>query len=84
MVLAGDFNTPARSRSLAPIRAMLDDVWLVSGRGWGATMTADFPVARIDQVWVEPARLRPLAAWVHHATGSDHRMVVADVAIAGR
>jgi hypothetical protein len=43
----------------------------------GATMTADFPVSRIDQCWVTPP-IRPIRAEVRRGD-SDHRMLVVDL-----
>jgi endonuclease/exonuclease/phosphatase (EEP) superfamily protein YafD len=76
-ILCGDFNTPGDSRSLAPLRTPLVDVWPLHGVGWGATMTADLPLSRIDQCWVSPA-IRPVAAWVQRGQ-SDHRLLVVDL-----
>ncbi len=76
-ILCGDFNTPGGARSLEPLGVSLQDVWPRSGLGWGGTMTADFPVSRIDQCWVSPS-IRPLRAWVRRGE-SDHRMLVVDL-----
>lgn len=76
-ILCGDFNTPGGARSLAPLRAVVTDVWPRAGRGWGATMTEWTPVSRIDQCWVTPD-VRPVAAWVERGP-SDHRALVVDL-----
>ncbi len=75
VILAGDINTPAQSRSMNPLEAILKDAWLEGGRGWGRTILADFPISRIDQCWVSEnfecihgeTRAYPL---------SDHRLVL--------
>lgn len=76
-LLCGDFNTPGGSRSLEPLRAVVEDVWPRAGQGWGATMTEWMPVSRIDQCWATPD-LRPLAARVVRGP-SDHRALLVDV-----
>lgn len=78
-ILCGDFNTPGGARSIEPLRPLLQDVWPRAGEGWGATMTAEMPVSRIDQCWVTPD-IEPLAARVVRGR-SDHRALVVDVAI---
>lgn len=79
-MVAGDFNTPANMASLAPLRAFLMDSWLTRGRGWGATMTNEFPVARIDQCWATP-NLRVADARVIDGAPSDHRLLIIDFLI---
>ncbi|MEQ8821538.1 MAG: endonuclease/exonuclease/phosphatase family protein [Sumerlaeia bacterium] len=84
-IVGGDFNTPGRMWSVrAPLRgAGFRDVWREAGAGWPGTMTADFPVARIDQLWARGA-LRPTLARVHPADGlSDHRPLLAELAWEG-
>lgn len=74
-IVGGDFNVDARARSLAPIRAVAHDVWPTAGRGWGATITREFPVARIDHLHVASG-LRPTSARVAKSSRSDHRPLV--------
>lgn len=81
VILAGDFNTPGRMYSLSPLeRLPLADVWPESGRNWGATMTAQFPVSRIDQCWVSP-RLLPTKSEVILGEPSDHRALMVDLLV---
>ncbi len=77
VLLAGDFNVSATAKSLGPIRKNLDDAWKSSGRGWGRTITANFPVSRIDQCWV--SGFEPLSARVYDPPFSDHRILVVDL-----
>lgn len=74
-IVGGDFNVDAGARSLAPIRAVAHDVWPTAGRGWGATITREFPVARIDHLHVAGG-LRPTSARVAKSSLSDHRPLV--------
>jgi endonuclease/exonuclease/phosphatase (EEP) superfamily protein YafD len=79
VVLAGDFNTPGRMRSLAPLETIpLVDVWRRVGTGWGATMTAQYPMARIDQCWVSP-QIQAVQARVILGSPSDHRSLLVDL-----
>ncbi|MGD9496319.1 MAG: endonuclease/exonuclease/phosphatase family protein [Armatimonadota bacterium] len=81
IIVGGDFNTPAGDSLFAPLRALgLTDSFLVAGAGWPNTITSDFPVSRIDQLWVSE-HLRPLSGRVVVTPHSDHRMVVMDLAL---
>lgn len=79
LIIGGDFNTPARHSLFVPFeRAGLADSLAAVGRGWPNTITADFPVARIDQIWVS-AHFRPIHGRAVFTPNSDHRMVVIDL-----
>jgi vancomycin resistance protein VanJ len=79
VLLVGDFNTPARSSLLEGLRSLgMRDAFRAAGHGWGNTMTHEFPVARIDMVFVSP-QFRPLAAWSEPNGFSDHRTVRAEL-----
>ena len=80
-VVCGDFNTSARAASVRALHP-LADIWPRAGRGWGGTMGADLPIARIDQCWTSEGVV-PLQAWVERGRGSDHRLLVADLLIGG-
>ena len=80
IILAGDFNVPARMQSLAPLRKFLRDAWPEAGIGWGATMPEFLPLTRIDHVWVSAA-IEIRSARVERLAGSDHRAVIVDFAI---
>jgi endonuclease/exonuclease/phosphatase (EEP) superfamily protein YafD len=80
VIVAGDFNTPGGARSLNPLRLIATDVWPEAGVGWGATMTSDFPVSRIDQCWVGGG-VKLARAWVGKPSISDHRMLIVDLRV---
>ncbi|MEZ6055314.1 MAG: endonuclease/exonuclease/phosphatase family protein [Planctomycetaceae bacterium] len=80
VIVGGDFNTPARSSIVRPLEESLIDTFSDSGRGWGNTITRDYPFHRIDSIWVSP-HFRPLASQTHITPHSDHRMVHSQVAI---
>jgi len=78
VILGGDFNVRGGSASLRPLRQSgLKDVWKRAGRGWSGTVLADFPMARIDQVWMNDGIVTYLAQ-TNQGRVSDHRMVVVD------
>lgn len=79
LVLGGDFNTRGGSKLLSPLKsAGLRDLWQGSGRGWGRTMTRDFPVARIDQLWGSRG-VQAVELWSECGPISDHRLVRARI-----
>jgi len=80
ILLGGDFNIPAHTPSLAPLRDFLSDAWLRSGSGWGATVPEFFPLARIDQIWISRG-IQPVSVRVVRVEGSDHRAVIADLSV---
>jgi endonuclease/exonuclease/phosphatase (EEP) superfamily protein YafD len=81
VIVGGDFNTRAGDSLLQPLIANgMTDVFDAVGHGWPNTMTAEFPIARIDFIWVGE-QVEPLNAQVATTPHSDHRMVVAEVAV---
>ena len=80
IILGGDFNRPARSVSLHPLKTYLIDSFIKAGTGWGNTMTVDFPVSRIDQIWISPS-YRSINSRVVMLPDSDHRMLITDIQI---
>jgi len=81
-VLTGDMNAPPEREELALLFARLRDAWAGQSDP-GFTYPADAPARRIDYVFLA-GPLRALSARVLGTTASDHRPVVADVAIEGR
>jgi endonuclease/exonuclease/phosphatase (EEP) superfamily protein YafD len=82
VILAGDFNTPGGMASLAPLLSVAHDVWPLAGCGWGATMTAEMPLSRIDQCWVSDG-IEAVSAHVERRSVSDHRLLVVDLRVGG-
>jgi len=80
LLVAGDFNTPPRGRLYGRLARPLRDSFRASGRGLGSTFRADVPVLRIDYVWAG-AGVTPLRCFVPGARVSDHRAVIADLAL---
>ena len=76
IIIAGDFNIPARMQSIAPLREF-QDAWKVAGSGWGATVPEFLPLTRIDHVWMSE-NIEIVSVHVRRLAGSDHRAVVVD------
>lgn len=81
VIVGGDFNCPAGDGATHPRRGRLSDTFESAGRGWGNTITRDFPFHRIDQIWVS-ADVTPLNVSVVYNSQTDHRTVVCDVVVA--
>ncbi len=81
VIIGGDFNAGDLDSLLPPLAANgLTDAFGAVGTGWPNTITAGFPIERIDYVWVDE-RFEPLDGRVIFTPNSDHRMVVVDVAL---
>lgn len=75
LIVGGDFNTPPDKVIQAPLISVASDAFSNSGRGWPGTAVNDYPLVRIDQVWLSED-LKPLDSLVKKTAHSDHRMVV--------
>jgi endonuclease/exonuclease/phosphatase family metal-dependent hydrolase len=83
VVIMGDFNDDTGS---PPYRLMADhfqDACDKAGGWWDKTWPATFPVTRIDYIWVSP-KIRIKRCRTLSSEASDHRPVVADVALPTR
>jgi vancomycin resistance protein VanJ len=77
LIVGCDFNAPPADDALAELRQRLSDSFLAAGRGWGATGTNEYPLFRVDQIWVSNS-LQPASVVAQKTQHSDHRMVVCD------
>lgn len=82
LVLCGDFNTPPRGLFYRHLSSRLSDGFAQSGNGLGLTFPSRFPLLRIDYVWTRRARATSIR--VAPQGDSDHRMVIADIALEKR
>ena len=82
-VVAGDFNTPPNSVLYRDVATAAVDAFGRWGLGWGWTYRRDYPMLRIDYVFCGEG-VTPLRAFTMDGRVSDHRMVVADVALGDR
>jgi len=76
-IVGGDFNLPGGGGATSPMKGLLEDSFLVAGTGWGGTGTSDYPLFRVDQIWLSP-NLVPKTSKAWATKNSDHRMVVVD------
>lgn len=80
LIIGGDFNAPPNDGALFPLRARLTDAFITGGRGWGATGTNEYPLFRVDQIWIS-GRLQAESVTAERTQYSDHRMVVCDLTV---
>ena len=82
MILAGDFNMPVESRIYRDNWANFRNAFNEAGIGWGTTKQTRWYGIRIDHIlFTSPWRCRK--AWVGPAMGSDHRPMIAELALEG-
>lgn len=80
LIVGGDFNAPPHDGALFPLQARLADAFRSGGRGWGATGTNEYPLFRVDQIWISDT-LQAESVTAERTQYSDHRMVVCDLII---
>jgi len=83
IVVGGDFNAVAGDAVFRLLEPRLHDSFKEGGRGWGNTVLNDFPVSRIDQIWVGK-QFRAIAVVARETRYSDHRMVICDLVLRRR
>jgi vancomycin resistance protein VanJ len=79
LLVLGDFNTPADSAFLAPLRARCVHAFETAGRGYAASWPVPLPFLTIDQAWLG-AGLRALDATLTSTPLSDHRRLALTIA----
>lgn len=78
ILMAGDCNAPAGDAIFREFKPALHDAYLEGGVGWCNSFQNDFPVLRIDQVWLSHQwQAKYLVS--RRTQNSDHRMVICDV-----
>jgi len=82
LVVAGDMNTPPASRYYARMAERFTDAFGAVGRGFGNTFIwrQRLPILRIDYVWTGGG-VEPLTCTMRDHSPSDHRPLVAEVAL---
>lgn len=78
VIVAGDFNLPARYPELLRATRGWKDCFATRGFGWGGTVPAKFPAIRVDKIFV-PAGARVCYAGSVPTRLSDHYMALAEV-----
>ncbi|NJQ15871.1 endonuclease/exonuclease/phosphatase family protein [Streptomyces bohaiensis] len=77
IILLGDLNGTMNDRALAPLTSQMRSTQGATGRGFGFSFPAQFPMTRIDQILVRG--VEPVSSWSLPATGSDHLPVAARI-----
>ena len=83
LIVCGDFNTPPRGVEYARLAERFTDAFARAGRGFGWSYSATHPLLRIDYVWCSED-VRPLEARVLDWPHSDHKPLLADLAVTAR
>lgn len=79
-IVGGDFNCVPLDRASDELRPYFSDQFASGGRGWGSTGTNEWPLFRVDQIWMTTSNYRSRTSAVR-TNSSDHRMVVCDILI---
>ncbi len=77
LIIGGDFNMVGNDGGFGPF-ADLSDTFDHAGTGWCNTGTNEYPLFRVDQIWISDG-MSCSALKVFQSKFSDHRMVVADI-----
>ncbi len=77
MIVMGDFNTPADSPLLAPLRVNHVNAFERAGRGYYVTWPNPLPILSLDQVWMNRG-VTPISASLTGHSASDHRIFTVD------
>lgn len=78
-IVAGGFGTPPGDDVFRPLQnSGMVETYAVAGQGWGNTYPSDYPILRLDQIWVSP-NLVPAKTTARINPGSPHRIVVSEV-----
>ena len=80
IIITGDLNTPALGLTYRGLVARYTDAFRAAGWGFGHTFRSDRPYTRIDYILVDK-RFCVARCFVPNSRASDHRPVVADIAI---
>ena len=83
-IIGGGFGTPPGDDVFRPLEnsGMLD-TYAEVGTGWGNTYPSDYPLLRLDQVWVSP-NLAPFQSTTRLNTAGKNRIVVSEVTPSAR
>jgi len=82
-IIAGDFNSTPYSRFSSRMREHAADAWELAGTGYGHTAPNGMfplPPTRLDHIFLS-RDLTPVSVSVGSGQGSDHRPLIADVAV---
>lgn len=80
LLVCGDFNLPPQGIAYRRLTSRFQDAFAEVGRGFGYTLTDAWPVKRVDYVLTANGAWAR-RVWVPAVRASDHRPVVADIAV---
>jgi endonuclease/exonuclease/phosphatase (EEP) superfamily protein YafD len=80
VILLGDFNTPRESAHFDEMRRSFRHAFDTAGTGLAETWPLPAPVLSLDHIWTS-ASVEPVACWQGRTPLSDHRAVVAELAL---
>ena len=76
-IIGGDFNMVGGDGSFSPLESF-QDTFRQTGSGWCNTGTNEYPLFRVDQIWIK-GPLRSTINKTFKTAHSDHRAVVTDL-----
>ena len=80
-IISGGFGTPPGDDVYRPLETNgLIDTYASAGRGWGNTHPPDYPLLRLDQIWVSP-NLKPIRSLTRLNSSSESRTVESEVVL---
>lgn len=78
-IVGGYFGTPAGDDVYRPlVNNEMVDSFAASGYGWGDTAPPDYPLMRVDQIWIS-ANMTPVKSTAILHPGAPSRMVLSEV-----
>ena len=78
LIVGGDFNSAPGDGALSALRGRVYETFRKAGCGWGCTGTNEYPLFRVDQIWVS-RHFEAETVVARKTRHSDHRMVVCDL-----
>jgi len=80
-IIAGGFQTPPGDDVYRPLESNeMVDTFRKAGEGWGNTYPSDYPVLRLDQIWVSES-FEVVSTHAIQNRHSDHRIVISELAL---
>ncbi len=76
--MAGDCNTPGGDAIFRELQPQMHGAYREDGAGWCNTFQNDFPILRIDQVWLSQ-HWNAAYLTARRTQNSDHRLVICDL-----
>ncbi len=76
VLVVGDFNHSPLGPAYGSLRTRLTDSFAAAGRGYGHTLTSDWPVKRVDYIFAR--NTTPVRSYVLRTPASDHLPLIAE------